>query len=240
MKKTIIIIASIILIMVFVTCQKANSKSNKTVVKYYGALRTIMSGNIKPVISLDSFSKVKNLYGLGAIESLKGEVQIFDSKPSNSIVINNSLHIREDYNFKASLLVYAEVKEWDSYKIEIITTKDKLEKKVFELAKSNGIDTEKPFPFLLEGTVTSLDWHVINWKDGDTIHTHKKHTEAGLSGNLKNRKVKIIGFYSTKHKAVFTHHTTNIHMHFKTDDNTIAGHIDDLLLNDKITLKLPK
>ena len=80
----------------------------------------------------------------------------------------------------------------------------------------------------------------INWKDGDTIHNHKKHKESGLNGTLANRRVQIIGFYSTKHKAVFTHHTTNMHMHFKTDDNAIAGHIDDLSFNQTVTLKLPK
>jgi alpha-acetolactate decarboxylase len=29
-------------------------------------------------------------------------------------------------------------------------------------------------------------------------------------------------------------------MHFKTDDNAMAGHIDDLSLNQTVILKLPK
>lgn len=234
------IIASIIAMFVAFSCQSNDKKTAITEVKYSGALRTIMSGNIEPVISLDSLSSKKSFYALGAIENLKGEIQIFDSNPSNSIVMDSSLQIEDSYNLKAALLVYAEVKEWDSYKTENTTTKKELESTIFEVAKSNGIDTEEPFPFLLEGTVASLDWHVINWKDGDTVHTHKKHTEAGLNGNFKNKQVQIIGFYSTKHKAVFTHHTTNMHMHFKTDDNSVAGHIDDLLLSESITLKLPK
>jgi alpha-acetolactate decarboxylase len=31
-----------------------------------------------------------------------------------------------------------------------------------------------------------------------------------------------------------------MHMHFKTDDNNIAGHIDDLQLDNQLILKLPK
>jgi alpha-acetolactate decarboxylase len=136
--------------------------------------------------------------------------------------------------------VYAEVEEWETFQIENITTKSDLEEKIFEIAKSQGINTEKPFPFLLEGNVAALDWHVINWKKGDTIHNHKKHKESGLNGTLRNTDVEIVGFYSTKHKAIFTHHTTNIHVHFKTNDNSVAGHIDDIQLENQLILKLSK
>lgn len=240
MKKSTYITLLTFLIVAFASC-RGNSHTNASVeVKHSGALRTIMSGNIQQVISLDTLSKKKHLYALGAVNNLKGEIQVFDSKPSNSFIVDNRLQIKDSYNIKASLLVYAEVKEWDSFKIENSKTKSNLEDQIFELATNSGINTDEPFPFLLEGAVASLDWHVINWKDGDTIHNHKKHKESGLNGTLTNKRVQIIGFYSTKHKAVFTHHTTNMHMHFKTDDTTIAGHIDDLILNQTIILKLPK
>tara|TARA_B110000503_G_scaffold65981_1_gene103578 strand:- start:749 stop:1474 length:726 start_codon:yes stop_codon:yes gene_type:complete len=240
MKRSIYIITSTILVLLFSSCQNKGKKTTVIEVKHSGALRTIMSGNIQPVTSLDSLSNKKHFYALGAVGNLKGEIQIFDGKPSNSFVIDSSLLIKDSYNLKAALLVYAEVEEWDITKISNITTKDDLEKTIFEIAKSIGINTEKPFPFLLEGTVESLGWHVINWKEGDTVHNHKKHKEAGLNGTLRNTGVEILGFYSTKHKAVFTHHTTNMHMHFKTDDNSVAGHIDDLKLENQFTLKLPK
>lgn len=240
MKKTIYILVFVVMGIVVISCQSEAKKAKISEVKHSGALRTIMSGNIESVINLDSLSTKKHLYALGAIENLKGEIQIFDNKPSNSFVSGSSLQINDSYNVKASLLVYAEVEEWNSFQIENSITKNDLEEQIFEIAKNSGINTEKPFPFLVEGNVASLDWHVINWKDGDTIHNHQKHKEAGLNGILKNKNVEIIGFYSTKHKAVFTHHTTNMHMHFKTDDNSIAGHVDDVSLNKILTLKLPK
>jgi len=240
MKKSTYIFLLVFLTITLASCRDNREKNVSVEVKHSGALRTIMSGNIEPVINLDTLSKKIHLYALGAVDNLKGEIQIFDSKPINSFVVDSSLQIKDSYSLKGSLLVYAEVEEWDSFQIENSKTKSDLEEQIFEVATNIGINTEKPFPFLLEGTVASVDWHVINWKDGDTIHSHIKHKESGLNGRLQNTKVEILGFYSTKHKAIFTHHTTNMHMHFKTDDNTIAGHIDDLSLNQKITLKLPK
>jgi alpha-acetolactate decarboxylase len=237
--RSIYIITATIIVLLFSSCQNTEKKAIVTEVNYSGALRTIMSGNIQAVLSLDSLSNKKHLYALGAVENLKGEIQIIDSKPSNSFVVDSTLTIMDSYKLKAALLVYAEVDEWESFQIENITTKSDLEEKVFETAKSQGVNIEKPFPFLLEGTAALLDWHVINWKEDDTIHNHKKHTESGLNGTLRNTEVEIIGFYSTNHKAVFTHHTTNMHMHFKTDDNSVAGHIDDIRISS-LTLSLPK
>ena len=85
-----------------------------------------------------------------------------------------------------------------------------------------------------------MQWHVINWDANDTIHTHQKHQNSGINETLRNEEVVILGFYSTQHKAIFTHHSSNTHMHFRTKDQSLAGHVDALKINDSITLKLPK
>lgn len=225
--------------LVVMSCQSDQKKTSNTEVNHSGALRMIMSGNISSTISLDSLSNKEHFYALGAMENLKGEIQIFDSKPSNSSVVNDAIKINDSYNVNASLLVYTQVEEWNTFQVNKALTKSELEAKIFELAQANNVDTEKPFPFLIEGTVSSLDWHVINWKDGDMIHSHKKHKESGLNGTLSNSEVLILGFYSTKHKSIFTHHTTNMHMHFKTIDNSLAGHLDDVEISE-VQIKLPK
>ncbi len=239
MSKTLYITTLMITALVVMSCQSDQKKTSNTEVNHSGALRMIMSGNISSTISLDSLSNKEHFYALGAMENLKGEIQIFDSKPSNSSVVNDAIKINDSYNVNASLLVYTQVEEWNTFQVNKALTKSELEAKIFELAQANNVDTEKPFPFLIEGTVSSLDWHVINWKDGDMIHSHKKHKESGLNGTLSNSEVLILGFYSTKHKSIFTHHTTNMHMHFKTIDNSLAGHLDDVEISE-VQIKLPK
>jgi len=51
--------------------------------------------------------------------------------------------------------------------------------------------------------------------------------------------MKILGFYSKHHKAIFTHHTTNVHMHFLTNDKKISGHIDEISFDGNQQLFFP-
>jgi len=210
-------------------------------VKYSGALMEIMAGNIAGTISLDSLKNMENVYALGALEDLKGEIQIFNGEVVNSSVSDSTVLLSSSLNNNASLLVYTSVKHWEEVEIPSqFTTKDEVEKFVFDTAKEKGIYVENPFPFLLTGRTQSLSWHVINWDVNDKEHTHQKHQLSGLNGIVYDTAVEILGFYSDRHKGVFTHHTTNMHLHFKTQNIKLAGHVDDLVLGEKMILKLPK
>jgi len=235
MKYLLIAIISISVI----SCQSPKEESFK--VEYKGALMDIMGNNISAKVDLSDFKNTKNFYALGAVEDLKGEIQIFNSQPFITSIVKNSLKFDNTFNKKATLLVYASVENWESIPIpDNIISYEHLENFVKKAADENGINTDKPFPFLLEGFISSFDWHVINWKEGDTIHSHKKHKSSGLHGTINNRDVEMLGFYSNAHQAIFTHHTTNMHIHVKTAGNGVAGHVDGLFLENGMTLKLPK
>ena len=197
-------------------------------------------GDISAKVDLKTFENTEHFYALGAIENLKGEIQIFDSKPLNTIVIDRKLTFDRSFNKKATLLVYALVRKWKSIYIpDSVVTYEQLERYIGQSAKENQLNIDEAFPFLLEGSAESFDWHVINWKDGDTEHSHEKHISSGLNGTIKKRLVEMLGFYSDSHHAIFTHHTTNMHIHVKTMDNEIAGHVDGLTLGKGMILKLP-
>jgi acetolactate decarboxylase len=226
-----------ILVLLLISCKTDSEVS----VKYSGALMEIMAGNITGTISLNTLEDMENVYALGALAELQGEIQIFNGEVLNSSVNDSTVVLSSSLNNNASLLVYTGVNNWEEVEIPSqIITKDEVEKFVFDTAKEKGITIEKPFPFLLSGTAQSLSWHVINWDITDKEHTHQKHQMSGLNGTLTDTAVEILGFYSDKHKGVFTHHTTNMHLHFKTQNNKLAGHVDDIILGDKMILKLPK
>jgi len=197
-------------------------------------------GDVSAKEKLSIFKEKKHIYALGAIENLKGEIQIFNNKPFLTQQKDSTIIFDRTLNKKATLLVWASVAKWKTIQIpNTITTYKELEVYIAKTAKENNIVIDKPFPFLLEGTPTSFDWHVINWKDGDTEHSHQKHINSGPHGTLTNRKSRFLGFYSDAHHAIFTHHTTNMHIHVLTDDKKIAGHVDGLILGKNMTLQLP-
>lgn len=224
------------------SCRTDSEKStNNFTVEYAGALKNMMhKGDISAKAELSELAEVEHLYALGALENLKGEIQIFDGKPYNTIVTDSILAFDNSFDKKATLLVHASVSNWISLTIpDSIITYEQLESYIAQSAAEHQIEMDKPFPFLLEGTPQSFDWHVINWKEGDTDHSHVKHIRSGLHGTINHEEVVMLGFYSDSHHAVFTHHTTNMHIHVKTTDNKLAGHVDGLTLGNGMILKLP-
>jgi acetolactate decarboxylase len=221
----------------FFSCDKKGKLPN---VYHSGALRTMMSGDISKTIDLDTLSQKKYLYALGAFEGLQGEIQIFEGVSQSSTVKDSAVVIENEIEGSASLLVFTQVEKWVENSSFNFVSKTDLESLLMNEAKKVGLDTEKPFPFILEGKISELQWHVINWNPKDSVHTHKKHQESGLNGIITNENVRILGFYSNKHKAIFTHHSSNVHMHFTSKDQNLAGHVDDLKIKDSIILKLPK
>jgi acetolactate decarboxylase len=217
-------------------------KGERFKVEYKGALKNIMhKGDISAQVNLKGFQNKKHLFALGAVEQLKGEVLILDGASFISSVQNEELSISNSFDHKATLLVYAQVDKWKSFDIPSkIVSFDTLEKHIEQVAKDNGINTDEPFPLLIKGVANSFDWHVINWKDGDKVHSHEKHITSGFHGTIKNQAVDILGFYSNSHHAIFTHHTTNMHLHVKTTDGKISGHLDGLTLGEGMTLQLPE
>jgi acetolactate decarboxylase len=217
---------------------------------YYGALKNLMhKGDLSSTASLEEFENVKNLYALGAVEELKGEIIILDSRLSVSSVkkvtnesskgVIRSLVVDHSFNYNACLLVYATVERWATFPISNkIKTYEELEVYVEQIALEHGINTEEPFPFMIEGITASFDWHVIDWPDGDKEHSHEKHIHSGLYGTIENTEVKMLGFYSKAHHTVFTHHTTNMHIHVNSIQAT--GHVDNMILGVDMVLKLPQ
>lgn len=221
------------------SCQNSQPRYE---VHHRGALRTLMhAGDLRATVALDTLQTLPQLYALGALENLKGEVLIYDNEAFVSFVQDSAVRVARDFGHKAALLVYAQNSQWHEIEIEEeLATANALEAFVVQAAKQRGLNLEAPFPFLLKGTIAALDWHVVNWAEGDTVHTHAKHKASGMHGRLEQEAVEILGFYSDRHQGVFTHHDSKLHMHAKTVAGDFAGHVDELQMNRAMRLLLPK
>ena len=219
-----------------------SSSSKKIEVRHLGALKKVMKeNNLSAHADLTDFSDSTHLYALGALEGLKGEFMVLDGTSFLTRLNQNLLINTASFDAKAAFMVYAIVPKWNSFSIpSAIKTVEQFEVFVYQTAKENKVDVSQPFPFLIEGMVTSASWHVVDWDESDSVHTHLKHVESGRYGSKLNQVVTMLGFYSDKHHGVFTHHTRNLHIHAFFQEDHFIGHIDNFILGEGMTLKLPK
>lgn len=209
------------------------SPTNPTVY-IYGALRNIMhQGSMVREVELGDLES-HHLYALGAVENLKGEILILDGKPFIASEKEGEIAVDESYRHAATLLVSSYVEIWDSVLVE-----GELEQFIATAADNHGLNLDKPFPFLLKGNFKKIQWHVVNWPEGDELHTHEKHQTSGPHGILRAQSAIVLGFFSRHHQGIFTHHSTHLHMHMKCDEEGIVGHVDELEPDEEVWLFLP-
>ena len=115
-----------------------------------------------------------------------------------------------------------------------------LEVFVQNMAEKNNVDTQKPFPFRIEGVVESLNYHII-YKLDNAPHNITEHQRAKQKFSVYNSSVQIIGFWAdSESQGVYTHPDMRIHLHFMLEDNTESGHIDNIHLRKGAILYLPQ
>ncbi|MCY7411381.1 MAG: acetolactate decarboxylase [Chitinophagales bacterium] len=201
----------------------------------------IKKGDMKTHAKLQDFDTVKHLYAIGSVTDLKGYIQIIDGKSYTSSVINGAMAIDSTYNIDATLLLYSEVNEWKEVTIpNDVTTMKQLQQFIGTQADKYKIPKSCASPFLLKGIAADAKWRVVDWDKNDKKITYKKTIQSGISGELNNEEITAIGFYSKETYEVLSHKDNTIHMHFVNHKHTIAGHIDDLTLDGRMKLYLPK
>ena len=199
-----------------------------------GALRMIMhQGEIQSRIRLDTLPN-QDLFGLGAADSLSGELMVVSGKIYQSQVENGNLQVLQNPQAEATLLVYAKVPAWDTLEIKgLMQLQDLLQQ------QSHGRSLEQPFPFLIQGRLEEVKYHVLNFDvDKNDLMNHK---EGALTGTMTQKWSTLLGFYATDAKGIYTHHDSNVHIHVLSEDQTIMGHVDHLVIGKgPIKLLIPK
>ena len=198
-------------------------------------MQTMHSGDASGKISLDTIADKNHLYGIGPVENLTGEITIFDGKSFESTVVSSSrMKVQENYSVKAPFLVYANVNKWKEISLpDSVQTISQLEKFLTAAMKQYP----QPFAFKVQATIRKADVHIINLPKGTIVHSPEEAHKYQKTYHLKNKPVALIGFFSTKHQGVFTHHDSYMHIHLITADLKQMGHVDEFQI-EKGTAKL--
>lgn len=192
-------------------------------------------------ISLKDFENTTHLYGLGVEKGLKGEIQVFDGKLEISRRSDETILMDYSFNNTAEFFLHTTVENWQQIDIPpMVKSQGQFQIFLRQEAKKAGIDMTKPFPFLLSGYIQKLNWHIVNYDPSISIHTPEDPLKSGISGVIANGDVEILGFYATDSKEILADKGEKIHMHFRTDQANIAGHVNGIFLGPYMTLSLPR
>lgn len=225
-----------------ISCNTSKKEENATDtysdVKIVGAMKNVMwKGELGGSIDLDTISDKNGLYGLGPQSYLKGELLINNGKSYVSKSTSDStMTVNKTFKVSAPFFVYANITEWNEISVPSnIKSIQNLEKFIDE----KTTDYKRPFPFKLEGIVSKASIHIQNLPEGTKVSSPDEAHQGQTNFSLKNENVEIIGFFSTEHKGVFTHHNSFIHMHLITKSESKMGHLDELEIGN-MKLYLPK
>lgn len=210
-----------------VTSCTSKAQPPKNAVKIVGQMKHVMwKGELHGSIYLDTIANKTNLYGFGPVENLSGEVLIIDGKSYKSTVVSDTvMKVEETYDISAPFFGYGNIANWREQNLpDTIQTIAQLERYLDQITKSST----RPFLFKLSGTVSQATIHIVNLPKGAKVSSPDEAHEGQKNYTVTNEQSDIIGFFSTKHKAIFTHHDTNLHMHLITADRRQMGHLDEV------------
>lgn len=201
--------------------------------------KVMWEGKLAGNIDLDTIQQKEHLYGIGPVEYLKGEILILDGQSYIANVVNDtSMLVQETFNTKAPFFVYATVPQWMEYMSpNNIKNIKQLESYLLGIYNDSG---KEPFTFRIKAMIDKATIHLVNLPNGKVVQSPDDAHTGQTNYTLQNREVEIIGFFSTKHKGVFTHHDSFLHMHLITIDKTLMGHLDSITFSDgPVKLYLP-
>lgn len=204
-------------ILTLINCTTKAQQTTDNKVKIVGQMKNVMwKGQLYGNLKLDTITNKTNLYGLGPVEYLAGEILIIDGKSYKSAVTSDTtMKIEETYDIKAPFFGYANIGKWTEQTLpDSIQTIQQLEQYLDKVTKNSP----RPFIFKLAGTVEQSTIHIVNLLKGSKVSSPEEAHRGQKNYQIQNEQVNIVGFFSTEHKAVFTHHDTYLHLHLMTID----------------------
>lgn len=223
---------------------------NNFEVKNIGELKSIASAQLNGKIPFNSLLQQQPLYGIGMATGLDAEVLILANKPYVGGFRKMAYQYPLTENPDISFLAYTYVDKWQTVHLPTeVDSFQKLEAYLPEIAQKMGIDTSKPFPFLISAEASFLQWFVVDGMGNQLPNPQTSFLRGRYLGGLNDVKIEGLGFYSTKHQGIFTSPNNIMHIHFRTVSDTkntepkkysFVGHLDNnIQLKSGAVIQLP-
>jgi acetolactate decarboxylase len=221
------------------TTESSSIESKCWCVEWFGSEGDFIAGHNRQPISLERFSGLESLYAIGTLDQPPGEISIFDSVALIPDVEHQHARMDSASAHRARFALYAIVETWRRTAIQkVVKSEEELEAELLPLAVIGGINVDEPFPFLLYGYVTRAICRTFCDTDDDA-RSPEQGEETKFCFSVENESIEVLGFYSTDSRGILTPRDAHFHMHLRTLDNRISGHLESFRWDHGFTVYLP-
>jgi len=204
------------------------------------------TGDTSGKTRLTTLTTSPELYGVGALSGLRGEIMIWSGR---GLVTRG--HSSEGAvegpraGDGATLLATGKVSGWTEVSMPADMDQKGFEAFVIEAAQKHGLSTANAFPFAVRGGFPRVLWHVVTGSAGAknanaAITDHQGHAQSRVFDQAGVRGV-MLGFYSGDQlEGVITHPGKRFHVHYADPDFKTSGHVDAFTVARDTILLLPR
>jgi acetolactate decarboxylase len=244
MKTTLLLIASCLsLFSCTATTESTPSAAWRGDIERWGTLReALRDGQDQARVAVADVAR-KNVYAIGALEGLRGEITVVDGEVwiSEGHVENPVTTRGTATSANATVLFAAEVREWREFVVEKTVDPSELDAYIARQAQAAGLDTTKPFPFVVEGGLQHLQMHVIAGECPIRARVlGQETTSPAYQFHSQSLDGRLVGVYATDSSGILCHMGTTTHVHALLErDGGMTGHAETVGLAAGAVLKLP-
>ncbi len=212
-------------------------------IERWGSLReALRDGQDQARVAVADVAR-KNIYALGALDGLRGEITVVDGEVwiSEGHVKNPVTTRGTATSANATVLFAAEVREWREFVVDKAVDPSELDAYIARQAEAAGLDTTKPFPFLVEGGLQHLEMHVIAGECPMRARMLRQPmTSPAYQLHADSTKGRLVGIYATDSSGILCHMGSKTHVHALLErDGGMTGHAETVGLAAGAVLKLP-
>lgn len=207
----------------------------------WGSMREVMAqGRTQGRVELASAVHGRSTVGVGSLAGLQGEIAIVGGVAWISRVDGERLACERGTRpgDQATLLATAEVPAWRTQRVERDVTAAELAGWLAEIARQNGLEHTRAWPFVIEGELIGVDAHVLRGRCPFAGAVDAAHEP--LRRSLPVVRGRLVGFFAPQAAGELVHHGQAAHVHVVVEfPELFVGHADAAGVRAGAQLLLP-
>jgi acetolactate decarboxylase len=210
--------------------------------------QVLAQGEDEARVRLGELQQHEDLYAIGAVAGLQGEITIVDSKAFVTRVgLSGTVEPLDPEETMATLLMGQSVSRWTTTKLSDDVAPEDFDAAVHSAAAAHGVDMESPFVFVLEGELTDVHLHVLNGACPVHARRHGLEIPEGskpFEADADRIRGTLVGMYATHGAGSVTHSGTRTHAHVVFVDEAtgerVTAHLERVGIASGATLRVPE